>query len=56
MAESFFAALKSGRVHRTQYPTRERARRDVGGLFAGIRAPLTSYTADRTDPSPWRLR
>jgi putative transposase len=29
MAESFFAALKNERVHRTQYPTRERARRDV---------------------------
>ena len=29
MAESFFAALKNERVHRTQYPTREHARRDV---------------------------
>ncbi|WP_187365938.1 DDE-type integrase/transposase/recombinase [Trebonia kvetii] len=29
MAESFFAALKNERVHRTQYPTREQARRDV---------------------------
>jgi transposase InsO family protein len=29
MAESFFAALKNERVHRTQYPTRENARRDV---------------------------
>jgi putative transposase len=29
MAESFFAALKNERVHRTQYPTRERARRDI---------------------------
>src|SRR6185503_18893311 len=29
MAESFFAALKTERVHRTQYPTREHARRDV---------------------------
>ena len=28
MAESFFAA-KNERVHRTQYPTREHARRDV---------------------------
>jgi hypothetical protein len=28
MAESFFAALKNERVHRTQYPTREHARRD----------------------------
>lgn len=29
MAESFFAALKNERVHRTQYPTRKHARRDV---------------------------
>ncbi|MGH3849126.1 MAG: IS3 family transposase [Pseudonocardiaceae bacterium] len=29
MAESFFAALKNERVHRTVYPTREQARKDV---------------------------
>ncbi|OHV52841.1 hypothetical protein BCD48_44855 [Pseudofrankia sp. BMG5.36] len=29
MTESFFAALKNERVHRTAYPTRERARRDI---------------------------
>lgn len=29
MAESFFAALKNERVHRTQYPTREHAKKDV---------------------------
>jgi len=29
MAESFFAALKNERVHRTQYPTREHAKNDV---------------------------
>jgi transposase InsO family protein len=29
MAESFFAALKNERVYRTQYPTRDRARRDI---------------------------
>src|SRR4029079_18721291 len=29
LAESFFAALKNERVHRTQYPTRQHARRDV---------------------------
>jgi putative transposase len=29
MAESFFGVLKVERVHRTQYPTREHARRDV---------------------------
>jgi hypothetical protein len=29
MAESFFAALKNERVHRTEYPTREHARRDA---------------------------
>jgi len=28
-AESFFAALKNERVHRTQYPTREHARKDL---------------------------
>ena len=33
MAESFFAALKNERVHRTQYPTREHARRDVVGYI-----------------------
>jgi putative transposase len=29
LAESFFAALKTERVNRTQYPTRDHARRDV---------------------------
>lgn len=29
MAESFFAALKNERVHRTVYPTREMARKDI---------------------------
>ena len=29
MAESFFAALKNERVHRTQYPTRKHARKDL---------------------------
>jgi putative transposase len=29
MAESFFAALKTERVHRTQYPTRGHAHRDI---------------------------
>jgi transposase InsO family protein len=29
LAESFFAALKTERVRRTQYPTREHARRDI---------------------------
>jgi transposase InsO family protein len=29
MAESFFAALKNERVHRTQYPTRRHAINDV---------------------------
>jgi putative transposase len=29
MAESFFAALKNELVHRTHYPTREHARRDI---------------------------
>ena len=29
MAESFFASLKNERVHRTTYPTREHARKDV---------------------------
>jgi putative transposase len=29
MAESFFAALKNERVHRTIYPTREHARKDI---------------------------
>jgi transposase InsO family protein len=29
MAESFFATLKNELVHRTQYPTRDRARKDI---------------------------
>lgn len=29
MAESFFAALKNERVHRTAYPTRAHARADI---------------------------
>ncbi|MFI9082323.1 integrase core domain-containing protein [Streptomyces sioyaensis] len=29
MAESFFATLKNERVHRTVYPTREHAYRDI---------------------------
>ena len=29
LAESFFAALKNERVHRTAYPTREHARKDI---------------------------
>ena len=29
MAESFFATLKNERVHRTVYPTRQRARADI---------------------------
>ncbi|PZR91541.1 MAG: IS3 family transposase [Candidatus Nephthysia bennettiae] len=29
MAESFFAALKNERIHRTVYPTREQAQRDI---------------------------
>ncbi len=29
MAESFFAALKNERVHRTEYPTLEHARQDI---------------------------
>ncbi|WP_370268040.1 integrase core domain-containing protein [Streptomyces sp. V4I8] len=29
LAESFFATLKNERVHRTVYPTREHAHRDI---------------------------
>ncbi len=29
MAESFFGTLKNERVHRTVYPTRQRARADI---------------------------
>jgi transposase InsO family protein len=29
MAESFFAFLKNERVHRTQYPTRQHAMKDI---------------------------
>lgn len=35
MAESFFAALKNERVHRTAYPTREHARRDITRYIEG---------------------
>ncbi len=33
MAESFFAALKNERVHRTVYPTRAHAIRDITGYI-----------------------
>jgi len=33
MAESFFAVLKTERVHRTEYPTREHGRRDIAGYI-----------------------
>jgi hypothetical protein len=46
MAESFFAALKNERVHRTQYPTRKHARRDV------VRS---SRTIRPSDAEPRRL-
>ena len=36
MAESFFSALKNERVHRTTYPTKERARRDVIAYIEGF--------------------
>lgn len=36
MAESFFSALKNERVHRTVYPTKERARRDVIAYIEGF--------------------
>jgi hypothetical protein len=36
MAESFFAALKNERVYRTQYPTREHARRDIEVFSARV--------------------
>lgn len=36
MAESFFAALKNERVHRTVYPTKARARRDVINYIEGF--------------------
>jgi putative transposase len=29
LAESFFAALKNELIHRTEYPTREHARKDI---------------------------
>lgn len=35
MAESFFAALKNERVHRTVYPTRARARADIARYIEG---------------------
>jgi len=36
MAESFFSALKNERVHRTVYPTKEHARRDVIAYIEGL--------------------
>ena len=33
MAESFFATLKNERVHRTVYPTRQRAMDDIAGYI-----------------------
>ena len=36
MAESVFSALKNERVHRTVYPTKEHARRDVIACIEGF--------------------
>ncbi len=36
MAESFFSALKNERVHRTVYPTKTRAKRDVMSYIEGF--------------------
>ena len=65
MAESFFAALKNERVHRTAYPTRAHARADIARyiefwynrnrLHSGLayRTPqesLEAWTKDRKQP------
>lgn len=36
LAESFFAALKNERVHRTVYPTKAQAKRDVFHYIEGF--------------------
>jgi len=36
MAESFFSALKNERVHRTAYPTKQRAKRDIIAYIEGF--------------------
>lgn len=36
LAESFFSALKNERVHRTAYPTKQRAKRDVIAYIEGF--------------------
>ena len=48
MAESFFAALKNERVYRTQYPTREHARRDIVGTsnYYNSTSPLRTPVPD----------
>ena len=50
MMESFFAALKNECVYRTQYPTREHARRDVVRYieFGTIQGAGTSGSSYRT--------
>jgi putative transposase len=56
MAESFFAALKNGRVHRTQYPTREHARRNIMRYielwYKISTSPLRTQLSDPTTGPP----
>ena len=44
MAESFFAALKNERVHRTIYPTRARAVADVSRYIDSWYDPLRIHS------------
>ncbi|WP_374690117.1 hypothetical protein [Frankia sp. AvcI1] len=49
MAESFFAALKNERVHRTSYPTREHARRDITRYIEFTTTPADSTLDSATE-------
>ncbi|WP_123669442.1 IS3 family transposase [Actinocorallia herbida] len=64
LAESFFAALKNERVHRTEYPTREHARRDIIKYIELWYNPRRRHSAlgnkspaqVHTEPFPSRVR
>ena len=50
MAESFFAALKDERVHRTQYPTRKQAREMLQGTSNSATIGYVSIRRSATGP------
>jgi hypothetical protein len=62
MAESFFAVLKNERVHRTQYPTRMHAYRDIaraisaGTTPAAVTQDFSTGARNKSTTSGWNSR